>query len=109
MSPLILLDVPFDPSAIIRSALRGTGEMKRRTILLQSSKMKIMAFKVENFRNIRLAECSNLPDFMVIAGGNGCGKSALLNALLTAKEHAAGYGYFSADPHAVSADADFAR
>lgn len=68
--------------------------------------MKVTYFKIENFRNITLAECTNPPDFMVICGGNGCGKSALLNALMTAKEHAAPYGGFQADPRIVSADAE---
>lgn len=67
--------------------------------------MRILSFRIENFRNLRLAECSNLPDFMVICGGNGCGKSALLEALMTAKEHAGAYGNFSFDPRTVSADA----
>lgn len=71
--------------------------------------MKITFFRIENFRNIKLAECTNPPDFMVICGGNGCGKSALLNALMTAKEHAAPYGGFHADPRSVSADADLSR
>lgn len=67
--------------------------------------MRIMSFRIENFRNLRLAECSSVPDFMVICGGNGCGKSALLEALMTAKEHAGAYGNFAFDPRAVSADA----
>ncbi len=67
--------------------------------------MRILSFRIENFRNLRLAECSNVPDFMVICGGNGCGKSALLEALMTAKEHAGSYGAFSFDPRTVSADA----
>lgn len=67
--------------------------------------MRIVSFRVENFRNLRLAECTSLPDFMVICGGNGCGKSALLEALMTCKEYAGSYGYFSFDPRAVSADA----
>ncbi len=71
--------------------------------------MRITYFRIENFRNIRLAECENPPDFMVICGGNGCGKSALLNALMTAKEHAAPYGGFQADPRSVSADAEMAK
>lgn len=71
--------------------------------------MKVIYFRIENFRNIRLAECDNPPDFMVICGGNGCGKSALLNALMTAKEHAAPYGGFQTDPRSVSADAELAR
>lgn len=68
--------------------------------------MRITAFRIENFRNLRLAECSAPPDFMVICGGNGCGKSALLNGLMTAKEYAGAYGNFEFDPRAVSADAD---
>lgn len=67
--------------------------------------MRILSFRIENFRNLRLAECSNVPDFMVTCGGNGCGKSALLEALMTAKEHAGSYGTFSFDPRVVSADA----
>lgn len=68
--------------------------------------MRITSFHIENFRNLKLAESTTPPDFMVICGGNGCGKSALLNALMTAKEHAGAYGNFSFDPRAVSADAD---
>lgn len=68
--------------------------------------MKIKSFRIENFRNIRLAECTDPPDFMVICGGNGCGKSALLQALMTAKEHAGAYGNFRFDPRTVSADSD---
>lgn len=71
--------------------------------------MRIERFKIENFRNIRLAECENPPHFMVVCGGNGCGKSALLQALMTAKEHAGSYGSFQQDPRAVSADAAKAR
>lgn len=68
--------------------------------------MRITSFRIENFRNLKLAECTNPPDFMVICGGNGCGKSAVLNALMTAKEHAGAYGNFEFDPRTVSADAD---
>lgn len=68
--------------------------------------MRIISFKIENFRNLRLAECTNVPDFMVIGGGNGCGKSAMLEALMTGKEHAGAYGNFNFDSRAVSADAE---
>ena len=71
--------------------------------------MRITSFRIENFRNIRLAESHSPPDFMVICGGNGCGKSAFLQAIITAKEHAGAYGNFQFDPRAVSADADQAR
>ncbi|QDU44579.1 recombination protein F [Symmachiella dynata] len=67
--------------------------------------MKISYFKIENFRNIRFAECENPPDFVVICGGNGCGKSAILQALMTAKERAGAYGGFNVDPRAVTANA----
>jgi predicted ATPase len=46
---------------------------------------------------------------MVLCGGNGCGKSALLNALMATKEHAAPYGGFNMDPRCVSSDAELAR
>jgi len=68
--------------------------------------MKILNFRIENFRNLRVAECNPVPDFMLICGANGCGKSALLEALMTAKEHAGAYGNFRFDPRAVSADAE---
>ena len=66
--------------------------------------MRIISFCVENFRNLRFAEYSGLSDFVVICGSNGCGKSALLEALMTAKERVGAYGHFSFDPRAVSAD-----
>jgi predicted ATPase len=68
--------------------------------------MKIQSFHIENFRNLRVAECNVVSDFMVICGANGCGKSAILEALMTAKEHAGAYGNFNFDPRAVSADAE---
>jgi predicted ATPase len=71
--------------------------------------MRIEYFKIENFRNIAFAECDNVPNLMVICGGNGCGKSAVLNAIMAAKEHAAPYGGFQTDPRSVSANAEFAR
>jgi predicted ATPase len=71
--------------------------------------MRLSYFKIENFRNISLAECDNIPNLMVICGGNGCGKSALLNAIMAAKENAAPYGGFAMDPRCVSSDAEMAR
>ncbi|MFX1293346.1 MAG: AAA family ATPase [Promethearchaeota archaeon] len=68
--------------------------------------MRILSFYIENFRNLRLAECKNVPKFMVICGGNGSGKSALLEALMTVKEIAGSYGEFQIDPRVVSADAE---
>jgi predicted ATPase len=71
--------------------------------------VRLTSFRIENFRNLRYAECDPVPDLMVICGGNGSGKSALLEALMTAKEHAGAYGSFSFDSRAVSANADNAR
>lgn len=71
--------------------------------------MRLEAFRIENFRNLALAECERVPDLMVICGGNGCGKSALLNAIMAAKEHAAPYGGFQLDPRCVAADSMSAR
>ena len=68
--------------------------------------MRIRSFRIENFRNLSLAECADVPSFVVICGGNGCGKSALLEALITAKEHAGAYGHFTFDSKAVSAKAE---
>jgi predicted ATPase len=68
--------------------------------------MRIQSFRIENFRNLSLAECADVPSFVVICGGNGCGKSALLEALITAKEHAGAYGQFPFDSRAVSAKAE---
>ncbi|MCP4251261.1 MAG: AAA family ATPase [bacterium] len=68
--------------------------------------MRITNFRIENFRNLRLAEATDAPDFIVICGGNGCGKSALLEALMTAKEHAGKYRGFTFDTQAVAADAN---
>lgn len=71
--------------------------------------MRILEFRIENYRNLRLAECTVVPDLMVVCGGNGCGKSSLLEALMTAKEYAGAYGNFDFDPKAVSANAESAR
>lgn len=71
--------------------------------------MKILNFRIENFKNIGLAEANNLPNFLVICGSNGCGKSSILEALMTAKEAIGSYGYFNRNPNSVSADADKAR
>ncbi|WP_282016085.1 AAA family ATPase [Marinifilum flexuosum] len=69
--------------------------------------MKIVNFSIENFKNIKKAEYNNLSDFIVICGGNGCGKSSILEALMTAKEAIGGYGYFQLNPNCVSADAEY--
>jgi predicted ATPase len=68
--------------------------------------MRITYFRIENFKNVRLLECSDPPDFMVVCGGNGCGKSAFLSAIVLAKEICGGYGSgFNLQPTWISADA----
>jgi AAA15 family ATPase/GTPase len=69
--------------------------------------MRIESFSISNFKNIRKAEYSNLPNFIVICGGNGSGKSSILEALMTAKESLGSYGYFQRNPNCVSADSEF--
>jgi predicted ATPase len=72
--------------------------------------MRITYFRIENFKSIRLAECTSPPDFMVVCGGNGCGKSALLSALVLAKETAGAYGGSPGpQPASISADATQCR
>ena len=48
--------------------------------------MRIRSFRIENWRNLRLAEFTELPDFVVICGGNGSGKSALLEGLMAIRQ-----------------------
>jgi predicted ATPase len=50
--------------------------------------MRIASLRIENYRNIRFAEAQSLPDFIVVGGINGCGKSAILEAIYMAKEAA---------------------
>src|SRR5947207_2951911 len=64
--------------------------------------MRIQGFSIENFRNIRLAECWDLPDFVVICGGNGCGKTSLLEALWATRTNDVSA---ATDPKVVAADA----
>lgn len=68
--------------------------------------MRIERFRIENFRNIRLAECENVPDFMVICGANGCGKSAILEALIALKQHVGSSQGFRFDPSCISSGAE---
>jgi ABC-type branched-subunit amino acid transport system ATPase component len=43
--------------------------------------MALQRFKIQNQKAVVLAECSSVPDLMVIAGPNGVGKSTLLYAI----------------------------
>ncbi len=70
--------------------------------------MKLLNLEIRNFRNLRYAACDPVPDFAVICGANGCGKSAFLEAIMTAKEHAGSYGEFAFDPRAVAAGSETA-
>lgn len=53
--------------------------------------MKIVSFKVENFRGVRFAEADNLAGTIIIAGQNGSGKSCLFDALRLVKSVYGGY------------------
>ncbi|WDF79105.1 AAA family ATPase [Mucilaginibacter sp. KACC 22773] len=50
--------------------------------------MKIKSFTIRNFKNIRFAKCDDVPDFLVICGSNGSGKSSILEAIMAAKRTA---------------------
>ena len=69
--------------------------------------MRIKSFKIENFRNLHFVECIDVPNLMVISGPNGCGKSALLEALNIAKNAVSSYSggdlFSNIQSHLVSA------
>ncbi|MGL5270626.1 MAG: AAA family ATPase [Selenomonadaceae bacterium] len=48
--------------------------------------MKIVSFRIENFKNLSFAESNEVDDLMVLAGPNGVGKSSVLEALVFWKE-----------------------
>lgn len=71
--------------------------------------MKIRNLKISNYRNIAFAEQTCLPDFIVLGGGNGCGKSSILEAIYLAKEAAAASNYLSMrNKNVISSGARFA-
>jgi hypothetical protein len=53
--------------------------------------MRLRAVNIENFRGIDFFEASDLRDLVVIAGPNGCGKTAVLDAIRLLKSAYGGY------------------
>lgn len=53
--------------------------------------MRIAAVEIENFRAVSRSTLEQLPDVVVIAGPNGCGKSCLFDALRLFKSAYGGY------------------
>jgi AAA15 family ATPase/GTPase len=56
--------------------------------------MKVSKVHIENYKNISFGYIENLPDFVVIGGANGCGKSTFLEAIFNVKEAVAPYRGF---------------
>lgn len=52
--------------------------------------MKIQDVKIKNFKKLAFCEVNDLPDFVVLAGQNGAGKSSFIEAILLWKELIAG-------------------
>ena len=72
--------------------------------------MKIKKVHIENFRNITFGYVDHLPDFVVIGGANGCGKTTFLEAIFTAKEAVAPYrGFPEPEKNIISTNADNAK
>lgn len=55
--------------------------------------MKIRSLYIKNFRSLSLVDVSNLPDFVMIVGENGIGKSSIFDAIRFAKTMVAPYTY----------------
>jgi energy-coupling factor transporter ATP-binding protein EcfA2 len=54
--------------------------------------MRIRSLRIENFRAIRILDLVDLPDAVVIAGANGCGKSSVFDAIRLLKS---AYGQYN--------------
>lgn len=55
--------------------------------------MRISSILIENFKSIKFLEVKNLPNFIVIAGENGVGKSSLFEAIVFFKSSIGPYSY----------------
>ena len=53
--------------------------------------MRIKQLTIKDFRNLRLVEMDDIPNLVVLAGANGCGKTAILDAIVLAKEAVGSY------------------
>ncbi len=72
--------------------------------------MRVTGLEISNFRNIKWATADKLPNLVLLWGGNGSGKSAILEAVLLAKEAATeGTQAFLNERNIVAADSNSAQ
>lgn len=60
--------------------------------------MRVKSIQISNYKNIEYVELKDIPDFIVLTGPNGVGKSSILEAISYWKETLATYGPYEHGP-----------
>jgi len=71
--------------------------------------VRINQLTIKDFRNLRLVQMDDIPDLVVLAGANGSGKTAVLDAIVLAKEAVGRYYRPRVADAQINAAADFAE